>query len=209
MIWQKQQEPACRQQTDTECSVPAAAPSAGPSKPTLAAYFQAEQAQQAQEAIAAFTQDVAKVCKGYPASAQATLQLNIKFVEPIPSADVLATKIQGFLGAKGPPVNVQPVDGGSWRKPTTSTWFAEKKGDARNCVYRLNIPPDGSHKRPRNLSMQVAVGGRELTIKGVKGVLHQFGPNIIVIFGPHRFLEAAKTQAASSRLDDFWGTARG
>eukprot|EP00435_Cladocopium_sp_Y103_P060632 s10_g22.t1 len=129
------------------------------------AHFEPSQVQQAKEAIAALTQDIQKACKGQSASAQASLQLNVKFVEPIQSAADLVAKLQGLLGAKGPIVNVQPSEDASWRKPSTATWFAERKGDARNCVYRLNIPPDSTHKRPRNLSFQVAVGGRELTVE--------------------------------------------
>lgn len=175
-------------------------------RPMGKAHFQPAEVQQAREAIAALTEDITKVCKARPASAQATLQLNVKFAEPVPSAGDLAARIQGLLGAKGPAINVEPLEGPIWRKPSTSTWFAERKGDARNCVYRVNIPPDSSHKKPRNLSFQVAVGGRELTVKGVKGALQQLGPNIVLMFGPHRCVDAAKTQAATTSLDDFWGT---
>eukprot|EP00435_Cladocopium_sp_Y103_P070548 s194_g35.t1 len=117
----------------------------------------------------------------------------------------LVVRLQGLLGAQGPVINVQPIEGASWRKPSSNTWFAEKKGDARVLVYRLSIPPDPSHKKARNLSFQVAVGGRELTVKGAKGILQKLEPNIILMFGPHRSVEAAKTQAAGAKLDDFWG----
>ena len=72
-------------------------------------------------------------------------------------------------------------------------------------MFRVNIPPDSSHRKARHLSFQVAVGGRELTIKRNKSVLQQYGSNIILMFGPHRAVEAAKTQEANTRLDDFWG----
>ena len=168
-------------------------------------HFQPDDIQKAREAIGALSQDIIQACKGRSASAQASLQLNVKFVEPVPSAADLAARIQGLLGAKGPLVNVQPLEASSWRKPSAHTWFAEKKGDNRNCVFRVNIPPDSSHRKARHLSFQVAVGGRELMIKGNKSVLQQYGSNVILMFGPHRAVEAAKTQEANTRLDDFWG----
>ena len=73
-------------------------------------------------------------------------------------------------------------------------------------MFRVNIPPDSSHKKARHLSLQVSVGGRELTVKGNKGVLHQFGSNIILMFGPHRVAEASKlTKEVNTFLDDLWG----
>ena len=171
-------------------------------------FFQPVDAQRAREAISAFNQEITKAVKGHTASAQSTMQLNVKFAEPVPSAADLAARIQGLLGAKGPVINVQPLEESSWRKPSAQTWFAEKKGDARICMYKVNVPSDSSHKKARNLSFQVSVGGRELTVKGTKGALHQFGPNIILMFGPHRCVEAAKTQAATTCLDDFWGVSR-
>ena len=169
-------------------------------------HFQPDDVQKAREAISALNHDIAQACKGRSGSAQASLQLDVKFLEPIPSAADLAARIRGLLGAKGPLVNVQPLEECSWRKPTSHSWFAEKKGDARKCVFRVNIPPDSSHKKARHLSFQVSVGGRELTVKGNKGVLQQFGSNIILMFGPHRVVEASKlTKEVNTCLDDFWG----
>ena len=171
-------------------------------------FFTPAQAQQAKDAVTALQNAIAEACRSQPTSAQATLQLNVKFVSPVSSASVLVAKIQALHGAKGPVVNTQPLEASNstWRKPGMSVWHAEKKGDTRNCVYRVHIPPDAGHRKPRNISFQVGVAGRELLVKGTKNVLLQFALNVVLQFGPHRGVELAKTHANNVCLDDFWGT---
>ena len=168
-------------------------------------YFKPSEVAAAKEAITAFQAALGEITKKQTGASVAVMQINVKFTEPVPSAAILVDKVAALHGAKGPPINVQPLDGSLWRKPTQSVWYAEKKGDSRTCVYRVNIPPEGSQKKPRNLSFQVSVAGKELTVKGVKGVLQQFGPNIVMQFGPHRSMEAAKVASSSFDLSDFWG----
>ena len=87
-------------------------------------FFQPVDAQRAREAISAFNQEITKAVKGHTASAQSTMQLNVKFAEPVPSAADLAARIQGLLGAKGPVINVQPLEESSWRKPSAQAFCA-------------------------------------------------------------------------------------
>ena len=133
------------------------------------------------------------------------MQINVKFSEPVTSAASLAEKVAGLHGAKGPIINIQPLDGSAWRKPVQSMWYGEKKGDSRTLVYRVNIPPEGALRKARCLSFQASAAGRELTVKGTKNVLQQFGPNIVMQFGPHRSMEAAKVVSTNFDLGDFWG----
>lgn len=91
--------------------------------------------------------------------------------------EILRSKIAHFHGAEGPQVEVAPADSNQpWKKPTASCWFAERKGNSRKCVFRLNVPADDiatGKSKPKSISLQVA--GRELAVTAFKSILLKYG----------------------------------
>ena len=96
------------------------------------------------------------------------------------------------------------MDESTWKHPSSTVWFAEKKGDARNCVYRLNVPAEGSARKAQSISFQVAVGGR--AVKASKALVVKYGGNRIMLFGPHQLVSVAQTASTGLDLNAFWGT---
>ena len=168
-------------------------------------FFKAQQVAEARKAIQALTAAIAESAKKASGSQQ-SLQMHVKFVHPVASAAQLRAKIEAFNGAPGPRVVVQPLDAESWMKPSASLWYAEKKGDARNCVFRLNIPNEGTSRKAQIISFQVAVGSRELTVKSSKALFSRFAGNLVMLFGPHLSVSVPKVASVGLDLDAFWGT---
>ena len=168
-------------------------------------FFKVQQAAEARKAIQALTAAIADTAKK-ASGGQQSVQMHVRFVHPVGSAAQLRAKIEAFNGAPGPKVAVQPLDAESWMKPSASLWFAEKKGDARNCVFRLNIPNEGSSRKPQSISFQVAVGSRELTVKSSRALCSKFAGNLVMQFGPHSAISVPKVAAVGLDLDAFWGT---
>eukprot|EP00435_Cladocopium_sp_Y103_P056774 s849_g19.t1 len=109
----------------------------------------------------------------------------------------------------GPPVEVAPADGSQpWKKPSGSAWCAERKGDSRKCVFRVNVPGEDTASgkgKPKYMSLQVLVGGRELSVTAFKSLMTKFGGNFILMFGPQKSIQVNQTCAAGFDLTKFWG----
>ncbi|CAE7655410.1 unnamed protein product [Symbiodinium sp. CCMP2592] len=168
-------------------------------------FFKVQQVAEARMAIQALTAAIAEAAKKASGGQQA-LQMHVKFVHPVGNAAQLRAKIEAFNGAPGPKVVVQPLDEETWLKPSASTWFAEKKGDARNCVFRLNIPSEGASRKAQVISFQVVVGSRELTVKSSKALCSKFAGNLVMQFGPHSNVSVPKVASVGIDLDAFRGT---
>ena len=162
--------------------------------------FKRHQAVEAKRAIQGLIAATSEALKNASCTAH-TVQLNVKFVQPVSSAAELRAEIENFHGASGPTVVVQPLDGSSWKNPSSTMWFAEKKGDARNCVFRLNVPAEGAARKAQSISFQVAVGGRALTIKTSKALVAKYGGNMIMQFGPHQTVTVAQTTSTGLDLN--------
>ena len=179
-----------------------------PVSPLGSPHFGPDQACEAKKAIQQFLKEVQEINRG-SSSSQRDPQLMVRFVHPIESVEVLRAKIAKFHGAAGPLVEVAPADDSqAWKKPTASIWFAERKGDARKCVFRLNIPAEdsqGGRAKPKSMSLQVLVGGRELSVTAFKSIMGKYGGNLIMIFGPHRSIQINQTTAVGLDLTKFWG----
>ena len=133
-------------------------------------------------------------------------QLAIAFANPIGTAAIFRNKIGTFHGARGPRLDVQPLAADEeWHKPSTTVWFAERGGDKTKLVYKVNVPAEGSRDKPKNISMQLLVSSRQLTIRGSKDVLAKWAALMIVQFGPHSSVMAQTTKKDNIDFDAFWG----
>lgn len=171
-----------------------------------APYFAPGQALEARKAIQQFLKEIQDVTRATP-GVQRDPQLLIRFVQPVDAVEVLRAKIARFHGAAGPAVEVAPADSNqTWKKPTSSVWYAERKGDARKCVFKLNVPAEeGAKGKPKSMSLQVQVGGRELSVTAFKSLVLKYGGNLVMVFGPHRSIQVNQTAAAGLDLTSFWG----
>eukprot|EP00435_Cladocopium_sp_Y103_P006284 s4835_g2.t1 len=173
-----------------------------------APHFGPSQAVEAKKAIQQFLKEIQEVSRA-SANTRRDPQLLVRFVQPVESVEVLRTKIAKFHAAAGPPVEVAPADGSQpWKKPSGSAWYAERKGDSRKCVFRVNVPGEDTASgkgKPKSMSFQVLVGGRELSVTAFKSLMTKFGGNLIMMFGPQKSIQVNQTCAAGLDLTKFWG----
>lgn len=198
-------ELALAAQKRLEASPAAPAPSAPPDNQGTV-FFSPSEAADARKAMQQFMKDIQDASKSATKS-QRDPQMTAKFVHPIESVEVLRTKIAGLHGAAGPSIVVAPADSNKpWKKPSSTVWYAERKGDERKCVFRVNVPAEeGGKGKPKSISLQVLVGGRELSVTAFKSILLKFGGNLLMMFGPHKSIQVNQTTAAGLDLSKFWG----
>ena len=122
-----------------------------------------------------------------PGAAGAAPQATVEFQRPCLSMMEVAQRLEGFNGADGPKIQVQQVTeghGGVWRRPASTVWFAEKGGDERKAVFRLNVRPRQSYRKASRVSLQLNLAQRTLKVQSVKQNLLDFGVQWIAAFGP-------------------------
>ena len=120
-------------------------------------------------------------------TAGAAVQMQLVFERPFPNVLDVAQRLECLLGPTEPKVLVQQLveDGGAvWRRPQTTVWWAEKGGDDRKAVFRLNIPPRPSYRKNSRVSLQYHVAARSLLVQTVKQNLLDYSVQWVAAFGP-------------------------
>ena len=98
---------------------------------------------------------------------------------------------------------VEEDKGQVWKRPATSVWWAEKRGDTRKAVFRLNVPPRSTYKKNGRVSVQLHLATRTLNISGVKQNLMEYSIQWVAAFGPVESVSEQTSVAASASIEDF------
>ena len=141
--------------------------------------FGSSHADQAAKAVKEFQEAVRKAVVGHKANSD----LTITFVDPVAKPEVLAKKVEQLNGKDGPKVEVQLLkeqSGQKWKRPPSTMWFAETKGDNRFLVISVHLPGSQTRgaKRPQAFfSTQSSVKATPFERKEavVPGVCSKFG----------------------------------
>ena len=165
--------------------------------------FGSSHADQAAKAVKEFQEAVRKAVVGHKANSD----LTITFVDPVAKPEVLAKKVEQLNGKDGPKVEVQLLkeqSGQKWKRPPSTMWFAETKGDNRLLVISVHLPGSQTRgaKRPQKLSFQLKAASRQLLLKGKKQLCLAYAVNLVMLFGRHE--EVKVNTASSPDLSAFW-----
>ena len=98
-----------------------------------------------------------------------------------------AKRLEAFHGPAGPKVMVQTLieeKNEVWRKPPATQWSAEKGGDERKAVFRVNVPARSSYRKASRASVQLKIGDGSLKVQSVKQNLLEYAVQWVMAFGP-------------------------
>ena len=154
---------------------------------TIAPIFGPDQGQQAADALRKFQKLVSDTFDaGAKGSAGAAVQLEVKFERPFVSWKDVASRLAALHGSAGPKVAVQQLEeaeGKVWQKLTGAFWWAEKGGDGRKAVFRMNVPARSAYRKASRVSVQYHVASRQLSIQSVKQNLLDYAVQWVAAFG--------------------------
>ena len=112
-------------------------------------------------------------------------QIEVTFEKPVTSRLDIALRIEKLLGdGKDIPVELVGKRGGSWKKGSTSQWWAESGGDRWKVAFRLNVPGRRGHQKVSRVSIQYHSEVKELTLLGTRKNMEDFAVPWVVAFGP-------------------------
>lgn len=78
---------------------------------------------------------------------------------------------------------LEESQGRVWKKMTAAFWWAEKGGDVRKAVFRVNVPGRAAYRKPSRVSVQYHVTTRQLAIQSVKQNLLDYAVQWVAAFG--------------------------
>ncbi|CAK0828412.1 unnamed protein product, partial [Prorocentrum cordatum] len=138
------------------------------------------------------------------AAVEEVLKLHVSFERPGADPMDVARRIQAFHGAAGPQVPVQVLveaENRAWKKPPgTTSWWAEKGGDARTNVHRFRVPARPSYGRPSAVSIQHNTASRTVVAVGVKQNFLDFLVQWVGAFGPVAGVTAGQQNVAPTSV---------
>lgn len=168
-------------------------------KGELTPQFTKKDAHEAQRAVQQAVQMINEAFKNVAEgkSAGAATQISLTFDRTAKAAKDVATRLANlFVGNPTIPVEFLTEEAGlTWRKPASSAWFAEKGGDHRKVVFRVNVPPRSTYRKASKMSLQFTVETKTLTIQSTRANLIEFAAPLVAAFGPVG--RASPLQAAS------------
>ena len=168
-----------------------------PVEPQVVPHFGPECAHEAGVALRAF-QDLVKKAE----ASDGGDQIEVVFEKPVVSRHDIALRIEKLLGED----KIIPVEylvnsrGGSWKKGSTSQWWAEDGGDKWKIVFRLNVPGRRGHQKVSRVSIQYHSDTKELTMLGARKNMEDFAVPWVVAFGPVSSVRS-KPSALAGSLD--------
>ena len=99
----------------------------------------------------------------------------------------MARRLAAYHGQQGPVILVQLLveqDNITWKRRALSVWYAEKGGDDKKAVFRVNVPARPAYRKCSRVSVQYHLRHQSLLIQTVKQNLMEYAVQWVTTFGP-------------------------